>query len=227
MARRKQTRGKCVFCEREMTKGGLTRHLKTCAQRAEALSTADQGPGDEQALYHLQVQDAWGGDFWLQLEMKGRVALADLDHYLRAIWLECCGHLSRFSIGGWRGDEISMETQAQRIFKPGLELTHIYDFGTSSETLVKVVGIRDGKPLTTHPITLMGRNNIPEVSCMECDQPASWLCMECMYELEEPGTLCEEHAEDHPHDDYGGPMPIVNSPRVGMCGYSGPADPPY
>ena len=27
----------------------------------------------------------------------------------------------------------------------------------------------------------------------------------------------------HPHDQYGEPIPLVNSPRLGMCGYDGPA----
>lgn len=73
----------------------------------------------------------------------------------------------------------------------------------------------------------MARNNQPIVDCMECGKPATYLCMECMIEEDEAGTLCDQHAEDHPHEDYGEPMPIVNSPRVGMCGYTGPAEPPY
>jgi len=227
MARRKQTRGKCVFCGREMTKEGLSKHLRTCPQRKEAIGKANQESGQEQTLYHLQVQDAWWGEFWLHLEMKGSATLEHLDHYLRAIWLECCGHLSRFSIGGWGGDEISMRRRVEQVFSPGLELTHIYDFGTSSETSIKAVDLRKGKLLTPHQIFLMARNEKPVVECVECGKPASWLCMECVYELDEPGTFCDEHIEEHPHDDYGGPIPLVNSPRVGLCGYDGPADPPY
>ena len=37
--------------------------------------------------------------------------------------------------------------------------------------------------------------------------------------------LCDEHAEEHEH--YEGVMAFVNSPRIGMCGYNGPAEPPY
>lgn len=48
-----------------------------------------------------------------------------------------------------------------------------------------------------------------------------------VYEHELSGFLCDHHAQDHPHDNYGDPMPLVNSPRVGMCGYEGPAEPPY
>ena len=78
--------------------------------------------------------------------MRGSATLADLDHYLRAIWLECCGHLSRFSVGGWDGAEISKRRRVEQVFRLGLELVHIYDFGTSSETLIKVVDGRKGKP---------------------------------------------------------------------------------
>jgi hypothetical protein len=106
-------------------------------------------------------------------------------------------------------------------------LVHIYDFGTSSETIVRVVGVRTGQPLTAKPIFLMARNNPPEAACIECGQPAAWLCMECVIEDDVWGVLCEQHAETHPHDNYGEPSPLVNSPRLGMCGYDGPADPPY
>ena len=227
MARRKQTRGVCLFCKKEMTKGGLTKHLPSCTARQKAIEQANQGKGKKQTIYHLQVQDAWGGVYWLHLEMNGTATLEEIDHYLRAIWLECCGHLSQFSFGGWSGNEISKRKRIDQVLKVGDELTHIYDFGTSSETLIRTVGTREGKPLTKHPIKLMARNNSLEAQCTECDQVAKWWCPECVYELDESGLLCDEHMEAHPHDDYGGVMPLVNSPRVGMCGYDGPAEPPY
>lgn len=227
MARRKQSKGKCIFCGREMTKGGLVRHLSTCTQRQEALKAAGAKRSAEQELYHLQVQGAWSPEFWLHLEMNGSATLKDLDDYLRAIWLECCGHLSQFSVGGWRGEEIPQSKRADRVFRSGVELIHIYDFGTSSETRIKVVGVRRGRPLSSHPIFLMARNNPLEEYCTECGQPASWLCLECLYEMDEPGTLCAEHAAIHPHQNYGEPIPLVNSPRLGMCGYAGPAEAPY
>ncbi len=226
MAIKKQSRGECKFCSREMTKGGLTRHFLKCAKYVEAIEEADKKRGKKQKIYHLQIQDAWQKDFWLHLEMEDSADLDDLDAYLRSIWLECCGHLSQFSTGGW-GNEIPMNTTIKKLFKQGLELTHIYDFGSSSETLAKVIGEREGKPLTKYPIFLMARNEIPQVTCTKCKQKASWLCMECMYEYDKPGFLCDKHAENHPHENYGEPVPLMNSPRVGMCGYDGPAEPPY
>lgn len=227
MGRKKQTKGKCGYCGREMTRSGMTRHLADCPKRQEVIAAANETSGVTQTLYHLVVKDAWGGSFWLHLEMNGSATLKQLDRYLRAIWLECCGHLSRFSPGGWGAEEIAMSRKADQVFDPGLELTHIYDFGTSSRTLVQVAAMRQGKPTTTHPIALMARNDLEEEYCMECERPATWLCMTCIQELDLSGLLCDVHVKDHPHDEYGEPMPIFNSPRTGMCGYEGPAEPPY
>ena len=38
----------------------------------------------------------------------------------------------------------------------------------------------------------------------------------------------DKHAKTHPHKEFdGGHIALVNSPRLGMCGYVGPAEPPY
>lgn len=222
-----RTLGACAYCGREMTRTGMARHLGACDRRQEVIAAADQQPGQVIPLIHLQVRDAWRGDYWMDLEMNGSATLAKLDDYLRAIWLECCGHLSQFSVGGWRGQEIGMGRKAAEVFEPGVELTHIYDFGTESVSLIRAVDVRRGKPTTRHPLALMARNAAPGFTCQECGKPATHLCQECQYDEGQPGLLCEEHAEGHPHEDYGEPFPLVNSPRMGLCGYEGPAEPPY
>ena len=227
MPRGKQSKGTCAYCGAEIAKGGMSKHLSACVQRRAVIESAERTKKAREPLYHLRVQAAWQPPFWLDLEMRGARTLKDLDTYLRAIWLECCGHLSRFSVGGWSGDDIPMSQRIGEVFQRGVVLTHIYDFGTSSETLVKAVGVREGKPTTARPIALMARNRMPEDKCLECGQPAAWLCWECLIEHNQWGTLCDKHAQTHPHDSYGEPTPLVNSPRLGMCGYSGPAKPPY
>jgi len=222
-----QPRGTCRYCGKEIARRGATRHLSACPERRAILEEAERttGPGDR--LYHMRVQDKWLNDFWLDLEMRGSATLTDLDNYLRAIWLECCGHMSRFSIGGWGSDDIPMELTISQVFQPGLTLTHTYDFGTESNTLIKAVGMREGNPTTPYPIALMVRNLMPEDICIECGEPAAWLCMECLIEHDVWGSLCDDHVRTHPHEDYGEPVPLVNSPRLGKCGYNGPAEPPY
>ena len=227
MARTPQSKGICKFCGREMTKGGLTRHLSSCSARKEAnASTTGQ---KEQTLYHLQAYDPYLTDFWLHLEVNGQATLEDIDRYLRGIWLECCGHLSMFTSGGWRGEELNMSRTVDSIFKSHEALEHIYDFGTSSHTMVAVKTKRKGQPLTKHPIYLMARNNSPVAPCVDCGEPATYLCYECLYENKDAPFVCKKHLNKHlKHSDgYGEPVELANSPRMGMCGYNGPSVPPY
>ena len=226
MKSRPQSEGKCAYCGQVFSRGRIGRHLATCKQRQEVIDAANRKPGKEAKLFHLRVEDL-SKLYWLDLEVNGSATLEDLDGYLRAIWLECCGHMSQFTMGGWRGEEIALGTKIQSIFRPDVQLTHLYDFGTTSETLVKAVSSRTGVPTTTRPIALMARNNAPAIPCMECDKEAVFLCQECMIEDTLSGSLCAAHAEEHPHEEYGELLDIVNSPRMGMCGYTGPADPPY
>ncbi|MBI4783228.1 MAG: hypothetical protein HY785_18180 [Oscillatoriophycideae cyanobacterium NC_groundwater_1537_Pr4_S-0.65um_50_18] len=227
MPRRKQSKGICTYCGKTMTQSGLTKHLATCTQRQEAIAKANQKKSASQKLYHLRVQDAYRSEFWLNLEMRGAKTLQDLDDYLRDIWLECCGHLSQFSAGRGLAAEVSMRRKIDDVFQRSSELNHVYDFGTSSETQIKLVEVREGQPTTSHPIALMARNLMPEESCIECGETATHLCLECLMNDQTWGVLCDRHAETHPHDDYGDPVLLVNSPRLGMCGYDGPAEPPY
>ena len=226
MAQPKQTRGACTFCNRKMTGNGMAKHLSACPKRKETLEERDQQARKKENIYHLKIQDSWLKDFWLHLEMRGSATLKDLDSYLRTIWLECCGHLSQFSVGGPRGEEIAMDTKASDLFQPGLDLTHIYDFGDSSETQIKVITVREGKPLSDHPIYLMARNELPEVETCACGKPGAWLCMDCGDDEDEVALLCTLHAKDKEHKDHT-LIPIINSPRTGRCGYDGPAEPPY
>jgi len=219
--------GTCLYCGRELTRRGATRHLSACPERRAVIERSERSTGLDEKLYHLRAQDKWWDQFWLDLEMRGSATLQDLDIYLRAIWLECCGHMSRFSLSGWGSDDIPMERTISQVFQPGLTILHTYDFGTESNTLIKAIGSREGKPTTPYPIALMVRNKMPQHTCIECEKPATWLCIECLIEHEVWGSLCDDHVLSHPHDNYGEPVPLVNSPRVGMCGYVGPAEPPY
>jgi hypothetical protein len=226
MPRSPESRGTCSFCGEIVTKRGVEKHLEKCPKWLEQLRAAESSARPLETIWHLRIQDAHSKDYWLELEMSGSAALDKLDKYLRAIWLECCGHLSKFTIGGWGGTDVGKARKADTIFQEGITLRHLYDYGTTSETDIRVLGARTGKMTSKYPITLLARNIQPEAICQVCGQPANSLCIECLYKGQ-TGYLCEEHAVDHPHHDYGEPMGVYNSPRMGMCGYDGPAEPPY
>jgi hypothetical protein len=240
MAKRQQSRGTCAYCGVEYTRAGMSRHLAICAARAAVIEKAGQGRGQAQTLYHLEVRDAYQGFFWLHLEMRSKSPLEALDEYLRAIWLECCGHLSAFEIGpyrytqifesGWQeGDERSLKTQAGKVFAPDMTIRYEYDFGSTTNLRIRVLSQREGKPTTGRSIALMARNSFEPPPCAVCGKPAAWICMDCLYERDEDQAyVCEEHTSQHEdHQRYGGFMGIHNSPRTGVCAYDGPAEPPY
>ena len=152
-----------------MTCSGLGRHLRSCPERRKSIERANGRSGSNELLHHLQVRDGYGLGYWLHLEMDGSATLFDLDHYLRHIWLECCGHMSAFKIEGVQyldtlGDSFgfeeseSLDAQAHQLFTPGLNFAYEYDFGTTTELSIRVLDQRGGKPSTTHGLALMARN---------------------------------------------------------------------
>ncbi len=94
MAARSMFYGKCFLCGKTLAKHVVSRHLKTC------LPAHESGKGGKKRLFHIQVEGTYAPMYWLHLEIPASTTLYDLDDYLRAIWLQCCGHLSSFEIEG-------------------------------------------------------------------------------------------------------------------------------
>jgi hypothetical protein len=108
------------------------------------------------------------------------------------------------------------------LLKPGLKFSYEYDFGSTTELTLKVVGEREAQVNKSYDMQILAHNILPEVICDVCGKNlATHLCMECLYE--DKGRLCLSCAKKHPHDHYDMFLPIVNSPRTGECAYTGDA----
>ena len=70
----------------------------------------------------------------MHLDVRAASRLEDLDMFLRNVWLECCGHMSAFTIQGkaYTSGEKGMNTRLYTVFKPGMEFYYEYDFGTTT-----------------------------------------------------------------------------------------------
>jgi hypothetical protein len=200
----------------------------------------------------------------MHIEIPATATLLELDQFLRDIWLECCGHLSRFTIDeqeydyyldeddtyGYRAFGTQMVEQFKQamggdppeelfkhwfrppprhmsdikladVLKPGMKFYHEYDFGTTTDLTIKVLAKREARVSKKFGVQILARNEPPEIMCDECrKKAASVLCLECMWDG--VGAFCKECASKHSrsHDMF---LPIVNSPRVGMCAYTGDA----
>lgn len=75
MARRKEPNGTCTYCAQVLSWTAMLKHLPACAQRKTLIEKSATRAGKDESLYHLRVRDAYGGPFWLDLEVRGSATL--------------------------------------------------------------------------------------------------------------------------------------------------------
>ena len=227
---RQTSKGICAFCQGEFSKSAMTRHLETCEQRTiTEAKTESRRKAQKIRTFHLLVEGRDLPMYWMHLDVTASTTLATLDRFLRDTWLECCGHLSAFEIGGvryavdagvdgdWGMDEKSMRVRLDKVFNPGQTCSYEYDYGTTTELRLKVISEREVEA-KGKAIQVLARNSPPVILCERCGKPATNVCSQCIFD--DKGWLCDDCAEEH---ECGEEMllPVVNSPRVGMCAYTG------
>ena len=224
--------GTCDICGQTYNKAAMTNHLKACLRTHKT----GKETKSKQKTYILSVDGDWRPEYWMYLEVPAAATLSDLDQFLRDIWLECCGHLSAFTIGQFRyeldtemvdsmwkdffGPSLptrSMNVRLYSVLKPGLRFHHEYDFGTTTDLRLKVI-LEDERFEQSKNIRVLARNLPPPIPCEVCGKPATFVCSSCMYQGK--GWVCQKCGKEHAcGEDM--LLPVVNSPRVGMCGYTG------
>src|SRR6266478_9717728 len=198
---RQISKGRCTFCHRELSKASMTRHLVSCEQR---IAMQGERESRQQAkkikTFHLVVEGYRLPMYWMHLQVAVGATLATLDRFLRDTWLECCGHLSVFRIGGfnyyvdaemdayWDMRRKNMQVRLDEVLSPGQTCSYEYDFGSTTELTLKVVSEREVEA-PGKPIQLLARNNLPLTPCDVCGKPATSMCTRCIYDV--VGYLCD------------------------------------
>jgi hypothetical protein len=223
--KKEQLHGRCMLCDEVVSKQKATVHLKKCVEQQP-----DRG-GRKVRLLHLVVEATYLPMYWLHLEVAASQTLDLLDSFLRNIWLECCGHLSCFTIAGERysvqpmqgelngfggGRERSMNQKIYNVLAKGTKLKYEYDFGSTTNLELRVVGDREGQ-LEAGGMALLSRNEPPPWQCRECGKPAT-LVEARGWGIEPELLFCDTCAREQDEEML---LPIVNSPRAGVCGYTG------
>lgn len=162
--------------------------------------------------------------------------LVDLDQFLRGIWLECCGHLSGFTIAGVRysceppdevmgfgalfeTDEKTMDLKLAGILPVGTQFSYEYDYGSTTDLALRVVDSFEAAR-RRGGVRILARNLPPKFRCAGCKQPATQLA-NGGNGLDPKDCYCANCAKELDEEEQEMLMPIVNSPRVGVCGYCG------
>ena len=195
----KSIQGNCFFCGKTAAKTAMKNHI-----------LKEHNSGDE-PCYLLKAEGAYDKDYWLFFTAPLDASLSVVDTFMRKIWCECCGHLSAFYIDGWKYGK----TRKISSLGIGTRLIYEYDFGSTTKILLTVVG-EISRPKQREKICLLARNLPREDVCDICSAPAAvfdaWkfvpLCDDCAKNIEDESAL----------------LPIVNSPRCGVCGYTGEED---
>ncbi len=225
--RRQTSMGTCSLCGKAFSRLSMTRHLMTCnLPGPKWLAATPPAERMSNSSFHLFVDGRYATAYWMHLAAPAKTSLGVVDAFLRQIWVECCDHLSAFTIEGRRYssapmdelEESEMAVQLKRVLRPGMVFSYQYDFGSTTELRLKVLGLR-GRGMPQASVELLARNNPPAILCDRCGtQPATEICIECACRNE--GWLCASCAEAH---ECSGEMrlPVVNSPRVGVCAYTG------
>jgi len=199
MAKTNSVQGNCFICGKTAAKTAMKNHI---------LKEHNAG---EELCYLIKAEGAYDKDYWLLFSIPMEAALSSIDTFLRNIWCECCGHLSSFRRGGveyGKARKISSLTV-------GEGLLYEYDFGSTTEIILAAVS-EISRPKQRDKVCLLARNEPQQFKCDTCGAPASvvdsWenclLCGECAKDVEDESAL----------------LPIVNSPRCGVCGYDGAQD---
>lgn len=219
--------GNCELCGKSYRKSGMTRHLQSCL----AKTGLPGEPRRDDKSIHLFVEDDYRPEYWMHLAAPASTELVELDQYLRDVWLECCWHLSSFFVGraeykwqifemddffaAFRERELNtMEVELGLVAPPRTEFSYWYDYGTTSELRLRTVGELAGNG--SGQITLLARNDAPAIDCSLCGAPATWVSPAEDDWIAMTAGLCDACA---PTSEYR--LPIVNSPRSGVCAYDG------
>jgi len=210
-----QTQGTCQWCKSQLNKTAMKKHLLSCLGKRMGESLKD-GKTASQRIFLILV-DGYGlsgHNYWLYLAALGSTSFKELDNFLRKIWVECCGHLSAFHTGKL---DIGKGQKLGHVLTPGDKFSYEYDFGDTTELKLTVLGVMEGL-ITKGKVQVLARNDAPAIQCSYCGKLATDICAECLYK--DKGWLCDDCGPKHGCDE-GMRLPLVNSPRTGVCGYEG------
>lgn len=205
--------GICSFCNEVITKKTHVKHFIKCTEKLKFESQFEAKQPHK--YYQILVEAKYEPVYWMLIEASSILTLNKVDSFLRDIWLECCGHLSEFSV---QRNKIDMNRKLYDVLQPKLVIDYEYDFGTSTDIKLKVLEVIESK--YDKAIRILAMNTKPEIICSACEiKPAAYMCDICSEEI-----LCEDCIKKHHCLIEEGEelcSPLVNSPRSNVCGYSG------
>lgn len=244
-----KSEGECLYCKQKFLKPAINRHLqKHLADKAKNnkagqsfLLKVDTNPRWGNSPYFLSLwadgettvgdiddflRSIWleccghmsaftdpknkhqgGGGMWSFFEAESLLAKGKTKEYEKMME-EANG-------------EIPNSRKLKAALAKSMKINYEYDFGSTTELQLTVV---DEYPVKADKnIVLLSRNEPPEILCEACGtEPAIQICSAC---VNDKNIFCKKCAKQHAKtcSDFAeyAAMPLVNSPRAGVCAYDG------
>jgi len=111
--------------------------------------------------------------------------------------------------------EKTMRQKIYNVVNAGTKFQHEYDYGSTTELKLRVVDVHE-RQIKKPDIVLLARNQPPAWECAKCAKPATQI-QASGWGMDVDSLFCDECVGE----DEEGFLPIVNSPRTGVCGYCG------
>ena len=213
----------CLICKKSCQ--SIDSHIISCIDNISI--------EDTNINYLLKITDDTNL-YWMFIIIHCDVKLSSLDTFLRKKWLQCCGHLSEFSINNVK---CKFQHKIKQIIQENIVIDYAYDFGTTTNlyiTLVKQFNAANNK------IKILSQNSSPKYKCStlegadgsckggsrNCENNfagsickkfnSNKICFECN------DTYCDHCASSLSHkcdaeDEF--LFDLINSPRFADCFY--------
>lgn len=206
-------KGKCYYCNKELTERTIKRHMKSCSIMKNRIEESIAKNGKLRKQFIIAIKPRYEkNEYCIYLSIDGTLGLVHIDQFIKDVWVECCGHLSAFVIKKKFYQDNEMNIRLNEILSIGEKFQYEYDFGSTTYLELEVVDIIDVSKDFTQ-IEIIARNNEVINQCEACGAEAKY------FHYEEDKWLCKNCIDEG--NDMISEFNYCNSPRDGVCGYEG------
>ena len=235
--------GTCALCGDSVNDITASGHLIECIAQQNLPASSETDPSGYDQSLHLSVHDG-SGLYWMELAVWADTTLRQLDEFLRGMWLECCGHLSEFTILGVRytnlaphpddpnaaairadywmeDDEEHTDVAVVDVMPQDALVSYEYDHGSATELFLEnlgrhgdLVGLLRPRQPWHGDRIMVLARNEPDEECVACGASARWRLLTPDSAAREPIPFC-----DGCRPDAGRYQLVMNSPREGTDCY--------
>ncbi len=197
----------CTFCNTKFGIKAFKNHLEDCISETQNTKSG--------YLIEFSSSSYITKKYYSMFAIFGlNCTFKHIDKFLKNKWCECCNHMSILNVCCLTNDKFNCDSIKFNILISKYEnadhFNYEYDMGTTTKITFKIIKKLDGIE-TNNNVELVYQNEVHKLKC-KCKKEALFIYEDALV-CKECSLLIDEDEEIF--------TPIVNSPRIGLCGYVG------